>query len=228
MVPSTAAAKNDNGRDDTLTDLAAWEIITMFANGTATLPKTEQKLSAHLGDRYSFLQWKAVFDEVFKCDDDVCAATAAVETLKKSHLTSGPPRPSPTQPTTRPSLPELDQVENELMQTVNDLYGRKRLRGTRPTLEDLLNPAAEREVGFSPFQYPSGDAEIVEEVKRNMENNMEGPPGQGSDDDDDSEPEPEPQMPPQQALALCAQLNTLCLQHADANRLNLSLMQRQL
>ena len=212
-----------------LTDPVAWEIIAAFANGTATLPETEKKLSTHLGDHFSFPQWKAVFDEVFKCDDDICAATAAIETLKKHHLT---PRPHPTQaqPSTQvqPSLPELDHAENELMKVVDDLYERKRIRGTCPTLEDLLNPAGEREIGYSPYRYPGGDDEIIAEVKRGMENNLEGLSEPGSDDEDDSEPESEPRIKPDQALALCAQFNTLCLQYADTDRLDLSVMQRQL
>ncbi|KAG8214511.1 hypothetical protein J3R82DRAFT_9568 [Butyriboletus roseoflavus] len=197
-------------------------------NGMTTLPETEEKLSAHLGDRFSFPQWKAVFDEVFQCEDDVCAATAAIETLKKSHLTIRPPRTPSTQPSTRLLLPELDRVEKELIQAVDNLHGLKHIRGTHPTLDDLLNPAVEMEVGDSPFWYPGGDNDIITEVKRNMKNNLESQPKLDGDDEDDSEPEPESQMPPQQALTLCAQFNTLCLQYADADHLDLSTMQHQL
>ncbi|KAG8215398.1 hypothetical protein J3R82DRAFT_9000 [Butyriboletus roseoflavus] len=110
------------------------------------------------------------------------------------------------------------------MQAVDNLHGLKRIQGTCPTLDDLLNPAAEMEVGDSPFRYPGGDDEIIAEVKRNMKNNLEGQPELDGDNEDDSEPKPESQMPPQQALTLCAQFNTLCLQYADTDCLDISAM----
>jgi hypothetical protein len=44
----------------------------------------------------------------------------------------------------------------------------KRIIGLSPTLEDLVDPIEEREVGDSPYTFEGGDAEIVAEVLHEM------------------------------------------------------------
>ncbi|KIJ08821.1 hypothetical protein PAXINDRAFT_18069 [Paxillus involutus ATCC 200175] len=210
-------------------DPAAWDILIAFANGTInSLPEAEKRLTAHLGDRFSFAQWKAAFDEILKAEDDESAAVAAIEVLKEkavTHHTSAPVPPS-TRRSRRPSLPELERAEAELMQAVNSLHERKRIRGTRPTLEDLLNPVEETEVGDSPYRFPGGDADIIAEVKRGeMQTEDLEEDSECGDEGDESK---EPEITPQQGMELCLSVERLCLQYSDVDGLAIHPLQSQL
>ena len=52
------------------------------------------------------------------------------------------------------------------MHAVNSLQQRKHICGTAPTLEDLLNPIEETEIGHSDYRFLGGDNEIVAEALR--------------------------------------------------------------
>jgi hypothetical protein len=58
---------------------------------------------------------------------------------------------SATQTPTR--IPQLENLETELVNAVTELKARKRIVGTPPSLEDLLNPIEEKEVGDSPYAF---------------------------------------------------------------------------
>jgi len=119
----------------------------------------------HLADRYQFADWKPAFDAVFAAEDNVEKVVSAIEDLEKQARTvtpTAPTVPSPTAP--RHELNQLSLLENDLMECVTKLGDRKRICGTRLTLEDLLNPVEEREIGESEFRFPSGDAEIIAQV----------------------------------------------------------------
>jgi hypothetical protein len=162
-------ASNTTQNNDPTHDHLAWSIILDFANGTiSSLVEAENRLRTHLGSRFDFLQWKPAFDEVFKAEDDVSSAIAAVNELREKALTDHVNRQPISISQQRPLLPELNCAESGLMQAVNDLRERKRIRGTQPTLEELLNPLTEKEVGESPYRYPGGDDEIIEEVKQHQ------------------------------------------------------------
>ena len=75
------------------------------------------------------------------------------------------------------------KVKNE-----KELEKHKRITGAAPTLDDLLNPVQEKEVGDSPFRFPGGDVDILAEVRRVSDDtvvNIE------SDDKSDTEPDVE-------------------------------------
>ncbi|KIK79182.1 hypothetical protein PAXRUDRAFT_16465 [Paxillus rubicundulus Ve08.2h10] len=103
-----------------------------------------------------------------------------------------------------------------------------------PTLEDLLNPSAEQEIGDSPFCYPHGDADIIKEVKQRLngaENGLGPDDGSESSDeegDDKSDAGAEPTLTPSQGMDLCQQLEALCLQYADIDGLEASRLQHHL
>ncbi|KAF9236313.1 hypothetical protein BU15DRAFT_37249, partial [Melanogaster broomeanus] len=166
----------------------AWQIILDFAAGEiGSLPDAERQLAAHLGHEFSVPQWKPAFDEIFKAEDDSYAAVMAIEALKKKAMsntcTTEPPQKTTT--AAHASLPELEHMELELMEAVDVLHTCKCIQGTCPTLEDLLNPADEKEIGESPYCYPGGDDEIVEEVRRGMASGgiLIGHDGGSSDED---------------------------------------------
>jgi len=47
------------------------------------------------------------------------------------------------------------------MESVEELVRHQRIIGPPPTLEDLVTPVEEREIGDSPYRFEGGDAEIV-------------------------------------------------------------------
>ena len=102
---------------------------------------------------------------------------------------------------------------------------RKWIQGTCLTLEDLLNPVEEREVGNSPYRYPGGDAEIVADVRQEQEGlGDKGESGNVSSEDEDTEE----LLTPQNGIDLCTSLEKLSLQYADTEGFDLWVMQCQL
>lgn len=70
---------------------------------------------------------------------------------------------------------------------MDNLRQRTRVQGTALTIEEMLNPIEEREVGVSGHQYPeSGDeAVIIAEVRRRMGTDADESTGTESDEDYD-------------------------------------------
>ncbi|KAF8980840.1 hypothetical protein BDQ17DRAFT_1438749 [Cyathus striatus] len=54
------------------------------------------------------------------------------------------------------------------MASVKELKQQNRIFGALPTLDELVNPQEEREVGESPYQFEGGDDDIVKEVEYEM------------------------------------------------------------
>ena len=100
----------------------------------------------------------------------------------------------------------------------------KQIRGTRPTLEDLLNPVEEREIGESKFRFPGGDAEIIAKVIRESRGDVEAEnEGEESDGEQDN-------VAPSlgEAMELCECLEKVCVIHSEAHGVSALLLQQQL
>ena len=150
-----------------LADNSAWEILREFVNSTIlSLPQTESHIQDHLANHYRFTDWKPAFDAVFAAEDNVGKAVSAIEDLEKQAHTVTPTAPTIPSPNTAPriELNQLTLLENGLMECMTKLGDCKQICGTCPTLEDLLNPVEEREIGESKFRFPGGDAEIITNV----------------------------------------------------------------
>ncbi|KAG1891749.1 uncharacterized protein F5891DRAFT_916658, partial [Suillus fuscotomentosus] len=172
-IPDTPASSNlicsTPNTQSPLADAEAWQIIKNFATGIIeTLPNAQEQLAARLGLKYHYNDWKPAFDAIFAAKDDEMAAATAIDHLASKslypaaaapHLQEGLPKP-PTRPL-QPSLPQLSQLETELMNTIEDLQHRKQICGTAPTLEDLLNPIEEDVIGHTGLEFPGGDDEII-------------------------------------------------------------------
>ncbi|KIK76213.1 hypothetical protein PAXRUDRAFT_170629 [Paxillus rubicundulus Ve08.2h10] len=107
-------------------------------------------------------------------------------------------------PVSCPLHPELSQVKSEFMQAVDSLHDQKHIWGTKPTLEELLNPIEEKEIGDLPYRYPGGDTDIIEEIKKKSKvtkNRSDGDSESSTDKDG-----MEPMFTPQQGMDLCQQL----------------------
>lgn len=123
----TASDTTRNNNDPTH-DHLAWSIVLDFANGTiSSLVEAENCLRTHLGSRFDFLQWKPAFDEVFKAEDDISSAIAAVNGLREKALTNHVNKQLVSISQHQSLLSELDHAESGLMQSVNDLHKRKHI-----------------------------------------------------------------------------------------------------
>lgn len=214
-------------------DPLAWEILLDFAAGKLdSIPAAEARLKLHLGDRYCDSDWSAAFTAVMSAEEDEKDPVTAVRQLsaaalaRSSHL--APPQsdtsvgPSTTSESAasefgaRPA--QLEALESELMAAVDDLKQRKRIRGTAPTLEDLLNPIEERETGENRFAFPGGDDDIIAAVLKKDDEKMES---QGADDEDDGAAEgvdqhDNSQISTREAIDFCGKLEEFCTLHSDA------------
>ena len=64
------------------------------------------------------------------------------------------------------TIPQLARLKTSLMDCVVDLKTCKQIVSTALTLEDLLNPVEEKEIGDSAFSFPGRDVDIVAAVMR--------------------------------------------------------------
>jgi len=159
-------------------DLKAWEVVREFAmSDDMRLPQAEQHLYALLGDRYVEADWQPALKVVMDAENDVEKAlkgldrlTESIFGMKTSHLSTS--NAEPTQQScsipTLPTIPQLTEAENGLKEAVDDLKQRKRIIGTPLTLEEMLNPIEEREVGNSEYRFEGGEDEIVDQVNHEM------------------------------------------------------------
>ena len=83
-----------------------------------------------------------------------------------------------------------------------------------PTLEDLVNPIEEHEVGDLPYRIEGGDAEIVAEVQHEMAV-TQGEIIELDDEDDDKDDDNSNFLPHQEVMKLCALLEKTCIGYGD-------------
>lgn len=103
-------------------------------------------------------------DSVLGTEDNIDAALAALDALRNKWA---PDTPSELCEVATIS-DEHSRVEEELLDLVAQLKVRRRIIGQPCTLEELLNPEEEREIGESPYTFEGGDAEIIGMVQREM------------------------------------------------------------
>ena len=100
--------------------------------------------------------------------------------------------------------------DGALVFNVAELVKRKRIIGCPPSLEDLVNPAEEQEIGDSPYKFEGGDAEIVAEVRHEMAVER----GEIIDDKDESDDEDDADVPSrQEVMRHCEILEKVCFRY---------------
>ena len=214
-------------------DPAAWAIIKEYAGTEMTFTDAEARLQAYLGRQFHFADWKSAFDVVFEAEEDIPAAAAAIEkmatqaigsSLAATSSSSRPPAaPAPSPNPSVAPFSQLQGLEVDLMRAVDDLQQRKRIRGTAPTLEDLLNPIEEIEIGHSDYRFPGGDDEIVAEALRATTD----APDEEMDDDEEEEIGDDG-LSAKEGQGLCEQLEKLCLHYSNAEGVSTLVLQQQL
>lgn len=180
------------------------------------MPETEKWLQDHLGDCYSYNDWKHAFDAVFTAKDDIVVAIVAIESLQKVATQQH-------NPTQKLLIPQLTHLEDGLIKSVTELKNRKCIVGEAPTLEDLLNPAEENEIGDSPFQFPGGDDEILAQVANESAQDSNKP-----ESDDDEKEEEDSGLSFREGIDLCEKLEKACIIHSDAEGVAVLELQKQL
>lgn len=194
----------------------AWDVVREFARGEITLPETEEALQDILGDGYVPSHWQHAFQAVFICENDHDQAVDAVNALAAIPFTIPSTTVSPSakpQPTASCALPQLSQFESELMASVQTLHDRHRIFDHDiPTLEDLLDPPAEREDADT-RDFPGGEKEIVATVQYEMAVER----GEIVEDEEveDDELGVGDALSRADVMGLCRQLERVCMQEAE-------------
>ncbi|KIJ47446.1 hypothetical protein M422DRAFT_248844, partial [Sphaerobolus stellatus SS14] len=173
---STTATTASQSSNVALADLKAWDIIKDFARSEITLPQAEERLKSYLGTRYVEAEWSEAFKAVMDAENDIMQALELIGELTKClaivlqapqpPVAGGSPNNIPL-PLSNPPQ-QLVALEQDLEKTVAELKKRNRITGSPLTLEEMLNPVLEREIGDSCYRFEGGDQEIVEQVKHEM------------------------------------------------------------
>ncbi|KAG2159188.1 uncharacterized protein EDB93DRAFT_1325221 [Suillus bovinus] len=129
---------------------ATWNIVHKFATTKMSLPMVENDLKAHLHEHYVDSD----------CDTDI-ALNAVNALAEAAFCCTGLKICIPTHPQ-QVAADQLSSIEADLMQSVNDLKAHNHIFGQLPTLEELLDPTEEREVGEYPA-FEGGDKAIADE-----------------------------------------------------------------
>jgi hypothetical protein len=188
-----------------------------------SLPNVENKLKALLGERYIDSDWRPALKAVMDAEGDVEMASNAIDALMQaaSRRTGLEIRiPARSQ-----QAAQLSSTEVALMQSVQELQARNRIFGTLPTIDELLDPAEERDKGeFSAFE--GGDSSIADMVRHEIAIANGEVIEVDSDEDDNNEVDPS--ITHQDILNLCWQLEVGCMQYGDPQfSLNLSTQLRK-
>jgi hypothetical protein len=95
------------------------------------------------------------------------------------------------------------------MSSVLKLCTHRQIVGTAPTLDELLNPIKEQEIGDSLYRFPGGDADILAEATRL-------PADQSVEDEsDESDREMVDELSYREGAELCEKLERSCVIHSD-------------
>ncbi|PPQ89168.1 hypothetical protein CVT25_006541 [Psilocybe cyanescens] len=149
----------DSSNDLPFLDPGAWEILHQFASTDMTLPVAEEKLMTYLGNCYNNKDWCPALKSVMYAEGDVVKAHESL--WKFSKICEHPKLiiKLPAHP------PQAVAIEENLLKLVETLKSWNRVFGPLPSIEDLVNPAEEsQEAEDSPFAFPEGDHEIIDQV----------------------------------------------------------------
>jgi len=183
-----------------------------------TFTDAEARLQAYLGCQFHFAAAAAAIEQM-------AAQAIASPPATTSPSSSPPAAPVPFPNSSVASLSQLQDLEAKLMHAVNSLQQRKRIRGTAPSLEDLLNPIEETEIGHSDYRFPGGDDEIIAEARRTTTETQDEMDDEAQEEEEEGGDE---LLSAKEGQRLCEQLEKLCLQYSDAEGVSALALQQQL
>ncbi|KIO03181.1 hypothetical protein M404DRAFT_76952, partial [Pisolithus tinctorius Marx 270] len=149
-----------------MADTRAWMVVRTFAMlEELPLPNAERQLHDTLGNHYLATDWDPVLKIVMDAENNISKALEGLDmfTLRifGCHLTQLTLSHTP-QITATPA--QLSNVEKDLSAAVNNLKQHKRIIGSPLTLDEMLNPVEEEEVGDSDYSFEGGDKAIIAQV----------------------------------------------------------------
>lgn len=205
-------------------DPDAWDILRDFATSEMTLPQAEEKIQKHLDKRYKDEDWRPAFKAVMDAEGDVAAAQAALQKLSASCLL---PKLVIRLPGRLEPRPSDDNVEKELMDSVEELRKRNRIFGELPTVDDLVDSIHEKKTaGDSLYDVANPDHDIVAQVQHEIavrKGEVIEIEDEDSDDEDDFL-----NVSRSDTIKLCDQLEKLSLKYGNSSTsLELSKQLRQ-
>ncbi|PPQ94313.1 hypothetical protein CVT25_005048 [Psilocybe cyanescens] len=200
----------------TIATAKGWQVIHKFAmSSSMTLPQAEEKLKTLFSTEYMDDAWRPALNAVLEAKNDELKALEAIERLTNK----GPNATTPTASSTNPVIlpppppPQLQEFEQGLLATVDQLKARKRIIGTPLTLEEMLNPPEEQEFGKSAYRFEGGDDKIIATVQKefgaNVGDTME------VDESDDEHMEEAEELTTKQVMEQCQQMESLCIKHGS-------------
>ncbi|KAL5521948.1 PDC2 [Sanghuangporus sanghuang] len=191
----------------------AWEILRNYAHGLIeTVPMVEEQLRTCLGESYKSDDWMEAIGAILHTEDNVLTASELVENLRSAALT----QTNSSLVNTTPVISQLQHAEENLMASVDDLKRRRRIHGTAPTLDELLNPVEEQKDYGGETHLFQTDKEIIAEVHRRFQEASVIEVDSESDNEMGSEVEDASTKPTlRDSQNLCTRLETLALEHAE-------------
>ena len=150
-------------------DPAAWVIIEEYASGIInTFLEVKEKLVEYFNINYRFCNWQEAFKVINSAEDNTAAAISLIKTLSSKALNPTQHSPSSSSLSTSytpwPHLPQLEALENAIMEGISVLQRKGHIWGTPLTLEEILNPIEEDSVGKTGFEFPGGNHNIIDKV----------------------------------------------------------------
>ena len=168
---------------------AGWDLVVEFATNSWSIPEAHSALQARLGDQYIASEWNEPLDSASGAEGDVSAALAAVN-VWRSKWAPDSAADFCDVPDSDPDFSEVDmapdernEIEEELLGLVAQLKSRRRISGQPVTLEELLDPTEEHNIGEHLDTVSLGDEEIVLMVRAHTRHDIEEIVDSNSDDD---------------------------------------------
>ncbi|KAJ7790055.1 hypothetical protein B0H14DRAFT_2626414 [Mycena olivaceomarginata] len=184
-----------------------------------TMPQAQEELKKRLGEHYVEADWIEALSAIQVCEEDIELSLEKVEKLVEAaqHV--------PQLTIKISAASQIEVLERRLESLVVELKERKCIIGTPPTLEEILNPPEELEIGEDMFTFEGGDAEIVATVQQQLavehgEIEVIEVDSDESDDDEDT-----PHASSAKVQVLCEKLESLCVGHGGSLDLQRQLRQ---
>ncbi|KAF5363062.1 hypothetical protein D9758_012661 [Tetrapyrgos nigripes] len=171
-------------------ELQAWGIMRAFLLTSMTHPDAEKQLLDVFKDTYDETRWLPTLNEITETepDSDLTPLLEKIETHLKNHSTVRHTAPASS---TAPVSSDLTATEKELLEHVQELRARNCIHGRMLTMEEMLNPVEENEIGESEYRFGEKAVEKIIEKVTYEEKVKRGEIIEVDDDDEDEETLPD-------------------------------------
>ena len=151
--------RNDSGHAISQVSSDAWNTLEDLATSRKTLPESEDSLKEIYGGTYEDSIWRPALAAITGSE----TTEAALDELAKfkAKFKENAAR------MVNKADGQADTVETDLMEAVTELKARRRIFGSLPSLDDLVNPPGELEIGEGLELFKS-DADIVKAVQKKV------------------------------------------------------------